>query len=157
MATILDSNKKRKQRERRLEMAEQRQVAQVQRAAVAPTDGKPVHVGDADFDAEVLGSSVPVLVDFWAPWCGPCKAIAPLIDQLAADRAGSLKVVKYNTEKGNRVATTYGIRSIPTLMLFKDGQLVDQHVGALTGARLTSWIDGAFGPKRSLMDRVLGR
>lgn len=156
-ATTLDSNKKRKQRERRLEMAEQHEVAQAQRAAEAPTDGKPVHVGDAEFDQAVLGSEVPVLVDFWAPWCGPCKAIAPVIDQLAASRAGSLKVVKYNTEKGSRVASTYGIRSIPTLMLFKDGQVVDTQVGAVTGARLEAWVDKAFGPKRGLLDRLLGR
>lgn len=86
-------------------------------------------VNDATFDAEVLQSTTPVLVDFWAPWCGPCRAVAPTVDALAADFAGKLKVVKLNTDESGEVAMKYGVTSIPTLMVFKGGEVVERVLG----------------------------
>ncbi len=88
-------------------------------------------VTDETFDREVLGSSVPVLVDFWAAWCGPCKAIAPTIDQIAAEYAGKLKVVKLDVDQNIEVSTRFGVQGIPTLILFKGGQVVEKLIGAL--------------------------
>jgi thioredoxin len=86
---------------------------------------------DQNFDQEVLKSDVPVLVDFWAPWCGPCRMIAPIVEQIARDYQGKLKVVKLNTDENEQVAIKYGIRSIPTLGIFKNGQVVDAVIGAV--------------------------
>jgi thioredoxin 1 len=86
-------------------------------------------VGDATFRKEVLDSTVPVLVDFWAPWCGPCRMVSPLVEELAGDFAGKVNFVKLNTDENPTTATSYGIRSIPTLMIFKAGQPVGQIVG----------------------------
>ncbi len=86
-------------------------------------------VNDATFDAEVLKSSTPVLVDFWAPWCGPCRAVAPTVDAIATDFAGKLKVVKLNTDESGEVAMKYGVTSIPTLMVFKGGEVVERVLG----------------------------
>jgi thioredoxin 1 len=86
---------------------------------------------DAAFDVDVLNSSEPVLVDFWAPWCGPCRAMAPTVDALAAEYAGKIKVGKMNTDDNPSTPMRYGIRGIPTLLLFKGGQVVEQRVGAV--------------------------
>ena len=97
-------------------------------------------VSDSSFDAEVLKSALPVLVDFWAPWCGPCKAIAPVVADLAKEYAGRLKVVKVNVDDHTQTPSRYGVRGIPNLILFKDGQVRDQIIGAVPKAQLVKAI-----------------
>lgn len=97
-------------------------------------------VTDATFENDVLKSHVPVLVDFWAPWCGPCRMVSGTVDEIAQDFAGKLKVYKLNTDENPNVASQYGIRSIPTLMLFKNGVKVDTVVGAVPKTTLSSTI-----------------
>ena len=99
------------------------------------------HVNDDQFDAEVLQSSEPVLVDFWAEWCGPCKMIAPILDDVAGAYQGKLQIAKLNVDENREVPAKFGIRGIPTLMLFKDGQLAATKVGAMSKAQLTAFID----------------
>jgi len=93
---------------------------------------------DFNFGTEVLSSNTPVLVDFWAPWCGPCRMVAPVVDEIANDFKGKLKVVKVNTDENYEVASQYGIRSIPTLGIFKNGRMVDAVVGAVPKQHLVS-------------------
>jgi thioredoxin 1 len=97
-------------------------------------------VSDDTFDEEVLKASVPVVVDFWAEWCGPCKSIAPALEEIADELAGTVKIVKLNVDENVQVPSQYGIRGIPTLILFKDGKVADQKVGALPKAKLKDWI-----------------
>jgi thioredoxin 1 len=99
------------------------------------------HVTDDTFETEVLRSSTPVLVDYWAEWCGPCKMIAPILDELAQDYAGRLKVTKLNVDDNQDTPAKYGIRGIPTLMLFKNGNMEAMKVGALSKSQLTAFID----------------
>jgi thioredoxin 1 len=99
------------------------------------------HVSDASFEADVLQSNQPVLVDFWAEWCGPCKAIAPALDELATAYDGKLRVAKMNVDENQAVAARFGIRGIPTLMVFKGGQLAATKVGAASKAQLAQFID----------------
>ncbi len=102
-------------------------------------------LSDANFEAEVLQSTQPVLVDFWAPWCGPCLMVGPVVKELGAENVGSIKVAKMNVDDSPKTAAGYGISSIPTLMIFKDGQVVDRFVGIQPKNRLQDAIDHAKG------------
>jgi thioredoxin 1 len=103
-----------------------------------------LHVSDAEFEDQVLKSEVPVLVDFWAPWCGPCRMISPIIEELADEYDGKVRFAKVNTDENPQVPGQYQIMSIPSLLLFKDGELVDRAVGMRPKPALKSWIDGVL-------------
>ena len=106
-----------------------------------PETVQPVAVSDASFAEEVLQSTQPVLVDFWAPWCGPCRMIAPVLDELAVEYKGRVKIVKVNVDENPIIADRYSIRSIPTLLFFKGGQVAEQVVGGVSKRALTSRLD----------------
>lgn len=102
---------------------------------------KALTVTDASFEQEVLKSNTPVMVDFWAEWCGPCKMIAPILDEIAQEFDGRIKVAKLDVDSNNKTAGRYNIMSIPSLLFFKDGQLVDQIVGAMPKSQLTTRLE----------------
>lgn len=100
-----------------------------------------LHINDADFESVVVNSDIPVLLDFWAPWCGPCKMIAPVLDELAPEFAGKVKIVKMNVDDNQAAPAQFGVRSIPTLLLIKNGQVVATQVGALPKTQLANFIN----------------
>lgn len=106
--------------------------------------GNVLEINDQTFDQEVINSATPVLIDFWAPWCGPCKAIAPVVEEVAGTYAGRLKVVKMNVDDNPQTPSRYGVRGIPNLILFKSGQVAEQIVGAVPKAHLVRAIDNAL-------------
>ena len=103
-----------------------------------------VYVTDDSFEQEVLQSEIPVLVDYWAEWCGPCKMIAPILDEIVGEYAGKLKVAKLNIDENSATPPKFGIRGIPTLMIFKDGDVEATKVGALSKSQLTAFIDSSL-------------
>ena len=104
---------------------------------------EPVHLTDDNFQAEVLESDKPVLVDFWAAWCGPCRMIAPTIEELAKDYDGKVKIGKLDVDNNQHVAMKYGIRSIPALLVFKNGKVIDQIIGAVSKTHISQKLDSA--------------
>lgn len=100
-----------------------------------------LHFTDANFKSEVLDSATPVLVDFWATWCGPCRMVAPVVEELAKEYAGKVKVGKVDVDENSRTASAYGVMSIPTIMIFRGGKVMEQVVGALSKGQLKSMID----------------
>ena len=102
------------------------------------------HVNDKNFGQEVLSSDLPVLVDFWASWCGPCRAISPMVEELAKEFTGKVKVTKLNVDENPAIPSQYGVRGIPTLILFKGGKILDQIVGAVPKAKLVAMIEKAL-------------
>lgn len=104
-----------------------------------------IDISDSTFDNDVLQSSIPVLVDFWAPWCGPCRAIAPVIEELSNEYEGKLKVAKCNVDENPKTPSRYGIRAIPTLIIFKGGSVSEQITGAVAKSQIAAAIDKAIG------------
>ena len=103
-----------------------------------------VYATDSSFEADVLQSEVPVLVDFWAEWCGPCRMLSPILDEVAKEYDGRLKIVKVNVDENNVTSAVHGVRGIPTLLLFKNGQVVGTKVGGLPKSQLTTFIDSSI-------------
>jgi thioredoxin 1 len=121
-----------------------------QKESRSSSEGKDLvkHITDDEFEQEVINSEIPVFVDFWAPWCGPCRMVAPIIEELAKEYAGKCKFVKVNTDENPAVASALGIRSIPTLVIFKGNRVLDAAVGALPKGHLVKMIDRAIGEKK---------
>ena len=105
---------------------------------------KPTPVSDSSFDSMVLGAKEPVLVDFWAEWCGPCKMIAPFLDELAGEMAGRVTVAKVNIDENPQTPRKYNVRGIPTMILFKDGQVAATKIGALPKSKLKEWVESVL-------------
>ena len=103
--------------------------------------GAILHVTDADFDQQILKSEVPALVDFWAAWCGPCRTVGPVVEELAGEYSGKVKIAKLNVDDNKQTPSKYGVKGIPTLMLFKNGAVVDQIVGAVPKLKIKDMLD----------------
>ena len=101
-------------------------------------------VTDSSFEADVLGANVPVIVDFWAEWCGPCKQIGPALEEIAREMGGKIRIAKVNIDDNPQAPSRYGVRGIPTLLIFKDGELVDRKVGADSKRGIENWISGSI-------------
>jgi thioredoxin 1 len=104
--------------------------------------GKPIHVADSEFEEKVLQSDIPVIVDFWAPWCGPCRMVAPILDRIAEEFDGELIVAKVNTDENSEWAMKYGVQGIPTMLFIRDGEVIREQVGALPESILRELVDG---------------
>lgn len=104
----------------------------------------PIHTSDEKFESEVLGSETPILVDFWAEWCGPCRMIAPALEEIAGELEGKVKIAKLNIDESPNTPQKYGVRGIPTMMIFKGGELIATKVGAMPKSKLKSWIESAI-------------
>jgi thioredoxin 1 len=102
---------------------------------------KPIHVTDVEFEEKVLRSEIPVIVDFWAPWCGPCHMIAPVLEKIASDNAGNLIIAKVNTDENVEWAMKYGVQGIPTMLFIKDGQIIRTQVGVVPEYVLHGWVE----------------
>ena len=108
------------------------------------TESALVHVNDNDFEQEIIKSDIPALVDFWAPWCGPCRAIAPILEELSLSYKDQVKIAKMNVDENPKTATAFGVRSIPMLLLFKDGKVLDTLIGLVPRERLEMFIKKGF-------------
>jgi len=117
------------------------QPARMSKEKIVMASDKVIHISDSEFDSKILKGDLPCLIDFWAPWCGPCKAIGPMIDELAEEYDGKLRIAKMNVDDNPATPGKYGIRAIPTLILFKDGEKVDQITGAVGKTQLTELIN----------------